>query len=97
MHKMHGGELYFEFSEETESLRILKNSVRWSLSWCKCAQKELLFELREKRSVTGGDTHRVTEHPTGSAKRAWVGSFQRALTSLQGEKGTKTLWGQSLR
>jgi hypothetical protein len=47
------GELYFEFREKTESLRILENSARRALSWCKCAQKELLFEFREKRSVKG--------------------------------------------
>jgi hypothetical protein len=34
------------------------------------AQKEILLEFKEKRSVIGGDTHRVTEHPVGSAKRA---------------------------
>jgi hypothetical protein len=49
------GELYFEFREreKIESLRILENSARWELSWCRCAQKELFVEFREKGSVTG--------------------------------------------
>jgi hypothetical protein len=53
-----------------ESLRILEDSARWASSWCKCAQKELLFEFKEKRSVEFEDTHRVVEYPVGSARCA---------------------------
>jgi hypothetical protein len=37
---VHRRELSFEFNEKTESLRILENSTKRALSWCKCAQKE---------------------------------------------------------
>jgi hypothetical protein len=47
---VHRRELSFEFVEKIKSLRILENSVRRALSWCKCAQKEL-FSSSEKREV----------------------------------------------
>jgi hypothetical protein len=37
-----------KLGEKTESLRILENSARWALSWCKCAQKNS-FEFREEK------------------------------------------------
>jgi hypothetical protein len=66
---VHRRELSFEFGEKTESLRILENSARRALSWCKCAQKEL-FRVLRKEKCRREDTHRVVEYSVGSARCA---------------------------
>jgi hypothetical protein len=65
-----GEELYFEFGKKIESLRIMEKSARRALSWCRCAQKELLFDFRKEKKCQEEDLHRVTEHPAGSARSA---------------------------
>jgi hypothetical protein len=54
-----GEEIHLEFSEKTKSLKTLENSARRALSWCKCAQKELLFEFREKEVSRRGTFTRL--------------------------------------
>jgi hypothetical protein len=69
VHRVHGRELYLEFGEKTESLRILENSARRALSWCNSAQNNSIMSS-EEGEVSREYLHRVTEHPTNSTRSA---------------------------